>query len=86
LDGFGAFIIDKDILDHWQRLKLDRMNMLRELLSKRGVVDKKSFVAELCVECGFHKQTVHRYLNELRDYGLIEITNDKIFWKGKGGD
>jgi len=78
--------MDGDALDHWQRLKLRRMKMLIDILSKLHVVDKKTFIAKLCVECGFHRQTAIRYLEDLRDYGLIEITSDKIFWKGEGGD
>ena len=86
MGGSNSSFVDRDILDHWQKLKLYRMKMIIDILSKRGVVDKKKFIAELCVECGFHRQTAIRYLEDLKDYGLIEITSNKIFWKDEGGD
>lgn len=80
--SFRTPLIDLEHLDHWQVKKLMRMQKIMEILAGRGTVDKKRFIAEICVRCGIRRETAEEYIRDLEDFGVIRVTQTQIIWIG----
>ena len=70
-------------LDPWQEKRRDRIAFIMELIESENEVDERRFLGFIATKYGIKRSTLKEYMNDLQDYGVIEVANGKIKWVKK---
>lgn len=70
-------------LDPWQLKRKHRIAFIMKLLESLKEVDVNKFLGLMSTEHGIRRKTLEEYLQDLQDYGVIEVGDGKIKWVGK---
>lgn len=79
----GKGIRVEGFLDPWQVKRRARIAFIMKLLKSLKEVDVNTFLGRISTEYGIRRKTLEEYLQDLQDYGIIEVGDGKIKWVGK---
>lgn len=76
----NVYWIDPNGIDRFEKMKIVRINAIREMLKKLKKVSLKEFIAKVSINCGIHKRTLRSYLDDLETIGEITIKDGTIIY------
>jgi len=69
-------------LDRFQKMKRHRVAyVVSELVKRNGEADLREFMGSIASNCGIRTKTQEEYLEELKNYGAIDVMESKIVLK-----